>query len=177
MYNLAGRRNGMNPQANGRTGCFGCSGCIVPIVGLIFLVIGIYMLKDTLNFLPGTATAQGTITHCTYSNDDSSDNLNQSLSTCSPTVQFKTKSGQSITIGSSVSSSSFYQGQVVQVRYHPKTPYDGRIDSFMSTWFIPLMCGGMGLLVLLLSPLILLRGLLNGLGIFRFLGGILGGNR
>src|SRR5438045_2521464 len=111
MINFTGRRN---PRMNRENS--GCSGCIMPLFGLVFLIVGIYLLKDTLNFMPGTVTAQGTITHCSY--DESSDNGH----TCNPTIQFKTQSGQTITIGSSSSSTSFYEGKVVQVRYHVKTP-------------------------------------------------------
>jgi len=124
----------------------GCSGCFGSLIGLIFLAVGIYLIKDTWNFLPGTVTAQGTIIHCAYDDQNS----------CSPTIQFKTASGQSITIGSSISSGSFYVGKMVQIRYHPKTPQDGRMYSFMDTWLLPLAFAGMGLLVFLIIPLTLL---------------------
>ena len=125
MNNLIGRRGMRTNQAtSGRFGCAGCAGCAVPLIGIVFLAAGIYLVMDTLKFLPGTVTAQGMITHCSY--DESSDTANS----CSPTIRFKTKSGQSIAISSSVSSNTCSEGQIVQVRYHPNTPQDGRLDSF-----------------------------------------------
>lgn len=146
MINFVGRPGGMRRNS-------GCGGCLVPLVGLVFLVIGIFLIKDTLQFLPGTVTAQGTIIHCSYDDAQST--------ACAPTVRFMAKSGQSIAINPSFSSSSFYEGQSVQIRYHPNTPQDGRIDSFTSVWLVPLACGGVGLLVLILIPFRLLRGLLR----------------
>lgn len=161
MVNFNGRRN-RRIWVN-----TGCSGCIGSLFGLVFLVIGFYLVKDVLNFLPGTITAQGTIIHCSYD-----DNNN-----CSPTIQFKTASGQSITIYSSGSSSSFYEGKIVQVRYHAKTPHDGRIYSFMDTWMLPLAITGMGLIVFLIMPLTLLIRGIRALFLFLLLRGAIGGNR
>jgi hypothetical protein len=144
-----------------------CSGCIGSLVGLFFLVIGIYLIRDTLNFLPGTVTAQGTIIQCSY--DDQHN--------CSPVIQFKTASGQSITIGSSETSSSFYVGKTVQVRYHPKTPQDGRMFSFMDSLMLPLVFAGMGLLVFLILPLTLLSRFIRTLFQFLLLSRIMSGNR
>src|SRR5437763_15722093 len=115
MIHFVGRRNRENCKA---------LGYFVTIFGLVFLGIGLFLLKDVLSFMPGTITAQGTIIHCSY--DESSDNA----SNCSPTVRFTTQSGQSITIGSADSCSSLYEGKEVQVRYNPETPHEIRIDSF-----------------------------------------------
>jgi hypothetical protein len=121
-----------------------------------------------VNFLPGTVTAQGTIIHCSSYDDNH---------TCHPTIQFQTESGQSITIGSSESSSSFYEGKTVQVRYHPKTPQDGRMFSLMGTWLLPLACAGMGLLVFLIIPLTLLSRMIRAFFQFLLLRRMIGGNR
>ncbi len=134
--------------------------------------IGLFLLKDVLGFMPGTITAQGTIIHCSY--NKSSDSV---ASSCSPTIQFKTQSGQSITIGSSVSSSDFYEGKEVQVRYHAKTPQDGRIASFMDTWMFPLVFAGMGLLVVILGLISTLRGIIKVIFAFLLMRGVIGGNR
>jgi hypothetical protein len=140
----------------------GCFGCLVPLAGLLFLTIGIYLTVGTLQFLPGTLTAQGTIIHCSY--DDPSGGV---TNTCGPTVRFTTASGQSITINASFGSSSFHEGQTVQIRYHKNTPYDGRIDSPMATWLLPLIAIGAGILILIFALRMLLRGaLFLGLGYF-----------
>jgi len=150
----------MRTNRRAASGCSGCSGCasylVRLIIGLIFLFFGIFLVKDTLQFMPGTVTAQGTITHCSY-NDNTSHTSDAPSSSCSPTVSFITKSGQPITINSSYGSSSFYEGQQVQVRYHPNTPQDGRIDTFIGNWLIPLVCIAAGILVLFADLLRLLR--------------------
>ncbi len=130
------------------------SGCIIPIVGLLFLVVGVFIARDTLNFLPGTTTAQGVITQCHF--DDTENN-----SGCSPDVHFRTQEGQLISFRSSTSSSTFHQGDAVTVRYHPATPQDGRIDSLLDTWLFPLGILGTGLLVFLIGVLALLRGIVR----------------
>ncbi|MBV9713542.1 MAG: DUF3592 domain-containing protein [Ktedonobacteraceae bacterium] len=127
-------------------------GCTLAFVGLIFLVGGLFFLMDTLKFLPGTLSAQGTITHCTYGTD-SEGNSNG----CSPTVSFKTRSGQSISFFSSTSSSTFHEGDSVPVRYHPNNPQDGRIDAFWVVWLIPVLFCGVGLIMFLSGPFVLLR--------------------
>jgi hypothetical protein len=150
-------RNFTAPASRGVRVNTGCSGCIGSLVGLLFLVIGIYLIKDTVEFLPGAITAQGTIIHCSYDEDHN----------CHPTVKFQTATGQSITIGSSESASSYYEGKTVEVRYHPETPQDGRMFSLLGTWLLPLICAGMGLLVFLILPLTLLSRMLR--AFFQFL--------
>ncbi len=140
MRNFSGRR-GRGVRVN-----TGYSGCIGSLFGLFFLVIGLSLIKDTVAFLPGTITAQGTIIHCSYDDDHN----------CHPTIRFQTQTGQSITIGSSESASTYYEGKSVEVRYHPETPQDGRMLSLWGTWLLPLVCAGMGLLVFLILPLTLL---------------------
>lgn len=149
MYNFAGRSGGTRRAP-------GCAGCLVPLAGLFFLAAGIFFGRDTLLFLPGTVTAQGTIIACSY------DETDPQSSACSPTVRFLTQSGQTLTIHSPFGSSSFSSGQSVQIRYHPNTPQDGRIDSFESMWAISLSCIGSGLLVLILGSFAILRGTQRG---------------
>lgn len=122
------------------------SGCVAVIVGLMFMAVAFYLIKDTLSFIPGTLTAQGTIIKCSY--DTNSDDGGGS---CNPTTRFVTQAGQTITIGSSESASSFHQGDKVSVKYHAKTPQDGRIYSFVATWMIPLLCGVLGLIAFFLG--------------------------
>ena len=129
------------------------SGCIIGFVGLVFAVVGTFFLMDTLRFLPGTITANGTIVQCKDSGGENS--------SCQPVVNFTTQSGQQITFNSSFSSSSFNEGEAVTVRYHPNNPHDARIDSFVSTWLFPVIFGGLGLIVLLLGFFTLLRGILR----------------
>ncbi|WP_126599978.1 DUF3592 domain-containing protein [Dictyobacter aurantiacus] len=128
-----------------RTRKKGDSGCFVLLFGLIFLAVGIYLVRDTITFLPGTITAQGTIINCVYGDGDASNS-------CSPTVRFRTQRGQTITIDSTSSDSAWHKGLQVQVRYHPATPQDGRIgNSFIDIWASPLIFVGLGGLVVLIG--------------------------
>lgn len=151
LYNRARFRR-RNPLA---------AGCGTFICGCIFLLFGILFVRDTLSFLPGTLTTSGVITHCDYNNNNDTSDAITGSSSCTPTVKFQTKSGQTISFISSESAAWFHQNDTVTVRYHPQTPNDGRIDSFLSTWLIPLIACGVGLLVLLMSPFILLRAIIR----------------
>ncbi|MGA2847881.1 MAG: DUF3592 domain-containing protein [Terracidiphilus sp.] len=53
-----------------------------------------------------------------------------------PVFQFRTASGESITVTSDVASSppGFSEGQAVRVRYDPTNPSDAKIHSFFQTW-------------------------------------------
>jgi len=130
------------------------SGCIVPIVGLVFIAVGIFLARDTLNFLPSTISAQGLITECHF--DNTEDN-----SGCSPDVRFSAQDGQLINFRSSTSASFFHKGDAVTVRYHSATPQDGRIDSLLVTWLLPFGTLSVGLIVFLIGSLALLRGIIR----------------
>jgi hypothetical protein len=135
------------------------AGCAAIILGLLFMAIAFFSIRDTLTFLPGTLTAQGTIISCNYDADNGA---------CSPTIHFVTQSGQSITVASGIGSSSFHQGESVSVKYHPDVPYDGRIDSFTTTWFVPLICGMPGLFIFILGLFGLARKIVRRLMGFSF---------
>ncbi|WP_220209804.1 DUF3592 domain-containing protein [Reticulibacter mediterranei] len=154
MFNsIVRRRVSNNPITNG---------CLLAIFGLVFLGVGYFLLMDTLKFLPGTLSAQGVITNCSYDRD-----RNGSSSGCRPTIRFQTQSGQSISVAPSESSSFFHVRDTIAVRYHPETPEDGRTDTFLSTWMLPLICTGVGLITFLVSPFVLLRGIIRrAMGLF-----------
>lgn len=148
MFSGIGRRGSRNrPVTNG---------CLLAVFGLVFLGVGYFLLMDTLKFLPGTLSAQGVITSCRYDRDSDG-----SSSGCRPTIRFQTQSGQSISIVSSVSSDLFHARDIVAVRYHPETPEDGRPDTFWSTWLIPIVCIGIGLITFLAGPFVLLRSIIR----------------
>jgi hypothetical protein len=148
MFSGIGRRGSRNhPITNG---------CLLAIFGLVFLGVGYFLLMDTLKFLPGTLSAQGIITRCSYDRD--SDGRS---SGCRPTIRFQTQSGQSVSIVSSVSSAFFHVRDTVAVRYHPDTPEDGRPDTFWSTWLFPFIFVIVGLITFFASPFVLFRGIIR----------------
>jgi Protein of unknown function (DUF3592) len=129
-------------------------GCIAALVGIIALAIGFFLLLDTLRFLPGTVSANGTIVSCKMVRDSSGS------TSCEPTVSFATQAGQPLTFSSSFGSSSYSEGETVTVRYHPTNPQDARIDSWV-TRITPLFIGGIGLLFFLVGLSMILRGIIR----------------
>lgn len=145
-------------------------GWLFTLSSLIWLAVGGLFTLDTMRFLPGTLSANGTIIHCDYSivvqhvnsNVHVNNNNGQSY-TCDPTVSFATQSGQRVTITTSSSSSTYHAGDAVSVRYHPNDPQDARIDDFFTMWG-GLLIGGFGFLIFLFVGLF---ALIRGPGIFR----------
>jgi len=70
-----------------------------------------------------------------------------------PTVRYKTKDGNTITVNTGHGSSqyNFSQGEEVTVYYDPKNPRTFKIATFMTMWLGPLIGFSLGLLILLSS--------------------------
>ena len=128
-------------------------GCIAALVGIIAVAIGFFLLLDTLRFLPGTVSANGTIVSCKMVSDSGS-------TSCEPTVSFATQAEQPVTFSSSFGSSTFSEGETVTVRYHPTNPQDARIHSW-ETRIVPFFIGGIGLLFFLVGLSMILRGIIR----------------
>lgn len=143
-YYQPGRRRYGNPLVSA------CLGLVFLVVGLIFASVGISLGLDALRFLPGTVSTSGTIVHCNEVTDS------QGSTSCQPTVQFQTQTGQTITFISSVGS-DYKQGDAVTVAYHPANPYDARISDFGSIWALPIVFGSLGLLGLVSGLFFLVR--------------------
>lgn len=126
-------------------------GIVFTSIGVVFAIVGGIFTWNTLRFLPGTVSTQGTIVSCVESNDAEGSNG------CQPIVSFQTSSGQHMTFQSSVNSTAFAQGDAVAVRYHPNDPGNARIDSWWVTWLLPSIFTGIGLLLLLIGLAALLQ--------------------
>ncbi|HEY7349635.1 MAG TPA: DUF3592 domain-containing protein [Ktedonobacterales bacterium] len=113
-------------------------------LSLIPLGVGLFFLVDTLQFLSrATGAATGSIVSCPRPKSSSS--------ACTPTVVFKTASGETITFTDSVNSSGFAVGQQQPIAYDPDHPQDARIASFLTLWFVPTLLLGLGGLFLLIG--------------------------
>lgn len=143
-YYQPGRRGYGNPLVGG------CLGPVFLVVGLIFALVGLFLGLDALRFLPGTVSTSGTIVHCNEVTDS------EGSTSCQPTVRFQTQTGQTITFISSFGS-DYKQGDAVTVAYHSVNPHDARISDFGSTWALPIVFGGLGLLGLVSGLFFLAR--------------------
>ena len=71
----------------------------------------------------------------------------------SPVVEFTTADGRTLQFTGSTSSNppSWSRGDTAKVLYQPANPEQARLDSFMETWFGPLILGFFALVVLLVG--------------------------
>src|SRR5438552_9670614 len=97
-------------------------------MGLLFFGIGLFALIDTQHFLHrATVVTTGVVVECTRTEKGA----------CAPVVQFKTPSGATITVTSSLSSTEFEVGQQVPVVYDPHHPQEARLSSWSALWLFP----------------------------------------
>jgi len=125
---------------------------------LLGLFIGLFVVADhleTLQFLRGSLSTQGTIIQC---NTESVSGLNGSRNDAVfPVVRFQTQIGQRITFEASESDGSCLEGNTVTVRYHPNNPEDARLNASNEwLWF-----SGIGLAFILLGLFNFLRGVIR----------------
>jgi hypothetical protein len=87
------------------------------VLGIV-LVLGsvVFLTWDTLSFLPGTVSAQGTVLPC---------ERHVRRGSCHPSVSFQTPSGERRVFRPS--SGSWRTGDHVTVLYHPNNPSDARV--------------------------------------------------
>lgn len=112
-------------------------------VGLGMLLGGLLVHNHTASFVSHAARAQGTVTAMV-----SRSSTDHSIS-YRPVVRFQ-HGGQQIQFTESVSSNppAYYVGQTVNVLYLASNPYDAKIDSFTSLWFLPTLLSAMGTIFL-----------------------------
>lgn len=115
-------------------------GIVFPLVGGLLFAIGAFLFIRTRIFLGKAQEVQGTVVEMVWSS--SSDGGGG----YSPVYQFRTISGQMITVKDSLSSSPpmFQVGQTIDVLYDPENPQYARIKKFWSLYFVTILLCGMG---------------------------------
>jgi hypothetical protein len=140
--------NGMNSTRPERS----WSTVLRVLIGLILISWGLFCIWDTVSFLPGAVSAQGTVLSC---HDRHSRGSRWS---CSPRVSFQTASGERREFTGS--RGEWHKGEQETVWYHLKNPSDARLGTWQTG--APLLGGFLliiaGLLLVgftLFTPLIL----------------------
>ncbi|WET02125.1 DUF3592 domain-containing protein [Flavobacterium sp. YJ01] len=121
---------------------------VFSIIGACLLAGAIYLYVEKQAFLEKAETAQGTVVEMIPKRSKDS-------TTYSPVVSFTTKSGQTITYTSSVSSNppSYDIGENVQIFYDPTNPNDAEINGFFSLWLGVIILGFIGIVFFLIGSL------------------------
>ncbi|MFF7656746.1 DUF3592 domain-containing protein [Streptomyces sp. NPDC007983] len=120
--------------------------------GAVFLVIGLIFAGVSVSFLTDAKRAQGTVVALEWRNDSSGASRKATQSNkpaAYPVVEFTSADGTSRTFRSSTGSNppSYDEGERVEVLYRADSPGDARINGFVSLWLLPLVFGGLGLLI------------------------------
>lgn len=117
-------------------------GIVFPLVGGLLFAIGAFLFIRTRIFLGKAQEVKGTVTEMVYNH--SSDGGGG----YSPVYQFRTISGQMITVRDNLSTNPpmFQVGQTIDVLYDPENPQSARIKKFWSLYFTSILLCGMGLI-------------------------------
>lgn len=128
------------------------------IGGIVFLLIGAgltwgayVVTQSTLEFRADSTLTTGTVVE--FETERSRNSEGRSTIMYRPVVEFRTETGQSVRVVSSVSSNrpSYNRGEQVPVRYQDHTPEAARLDTFTSNWMGPLILGILGPVMLLVG--------------------------
>jgi len=110
------------------------------LVGLGLLTGAFFAVRSEINFRTGAISVPGTVVDLEPTQGRRGGTLYK------PVFKFTDRNDRVHRITSSLASSppSFRRGEVVTVRYRPENPNDAHLDSFMESWFLPLILGGPG---------------------------------
>lgn len=126
------QRNGIVPVA------------VLLIVGVVFLIVGISLTVQRLNFQRNGIATEATVVNIISSR--SSDSV-----TYRPEVRFKTRTGETIQVIHSVGTNPprYSKGEVIDIYYLPDNPYKIMLDSPAERVLFPLVFMGLGGLICL----------------------------
>ncbi|MFJ3638338.1 DUF3592 domain-containing protein [Streptomyces sp. NPDC090108] len=125
----------------------------VIVFGALFLAIGLALAGGSVSFLSEAKRAPGTVVGMDWRSGSSGQHgvgrRTHSGPTAHPVVAFTAADGVRRTFTGSVGSKppAYDEGERVEVLYRPGSPEDARIDSFVSLWLLPLVFGGIGLVI------------------------------
>jgi hypothetical protein len=129
------------------------------ILGLFLFILGIMECINNIRAIQGkTVTTQAKIVSCKIDEGVSSGGgtVSMSYAYCTPTVRFKTNSGQEIDEVVSVYGldvSEFYEGKIVTVSYAPNHPQQALITS-RELWSSSIADGGLGLICFMIDGIL-----------------------
>lgn len=120
--------------------------------GTLFTVIGVILAGMSISFLADSERAKGTVVALKWGpgiSDTSRRSRGSDEPVAYPVVEFTSADGTPRTFRSSTGSNppSYDQGEQVEVLYRTGSPEDARINGFASLWLLPLIFGGIGLVL------------------------------
>lgn len=120
--------------------------------GALFLVVGLILAGVSVSFLVDAERARGTVVALEWRTDHSSSsrkNRQSDKPSAYPVVEFTSADGTQRSFRSSTGSNppSYEEGERVEVLYRADSPEDARINGFASLWLLPLIFGGIGLVI------------------------------
>jgi hypothetical protein len=122
--------------------------------GSVFLIIGLILTGKSISLLADAQRAKGTVVALEWRDDDSNRGVSRKTSvpdkpSAYPVVEFTSADGTHRTFRSSTGSNppSYDEGDQVEVLYRADSPEDAEINGFASLWLLPLIFGGLGLVI------------------------------
>ncbi|MEU3742327.1 DUF3592 domain-containing protein [Streptomyces sp. NPDC032198] len=120
--------------------------------GTLFTVIGLILAGVSISFLTDAERAKGTVVSLEWRIDHSGSSSKSRGSdgpVAYPVVEFTSADGKPRSFEGSMGSNppAYDQGERVDVLYRADSPGDARIDGFVSLWLLPLIFGGIGLVI------------------------------
>lgn len=126
-------------------------GAILSCVGVVFLIVGVAIGADTVSFLASAERTEGVVVELTERTSTSrdTDGHTRTSTTWYPTVEFSTGAGETVTFESSVGSDppTHDVGEEVPVAYDPANPSDAKVATGLSLYLLPLIFGGLGVVL------------------------------
>jgi len=110
------------------------------LVGLGLLTGTFFALSSEISFRAGALSAPGTVVDLVPTTDSEGETLYK------PVFEFTDRNDRVRRVTGSVASRppSYGRGEAVTVRYRPENPENAHLDSFMDSWFLVLILGGLG---------------------------------
>ncbi|WP_031478719.1 DUF3592 domain-containing protein [Streptomyces bicolor] len=120
--------------------------------GALFLVVGLVLAGVSVSFLMDAERARGTVVALEWRDNDSGAGRKKRANdgpVAYPVIEFASADGTPRKFRDSTGSNppSYEVGEQVEVLYRADSPGDARIKGFASLWLLPLIFGGIGLVI------------------------------
>lgn len=128
---------------------------VLGAIGSIFMIGATMKIIGNILFLRHAHTAEGTVVNLKTKRIRS----RRSYTVYIPIIEFEPNTNRRIRITATVGANppDYQIGDFVRVRFLPKRPGGGKIQSFWEMWFVPTVCLAVGLTLLGIAILILLN--------------------